>query len=427
MVSIWVYAYSQAISSAREIERVMEWEPGFQWLCGLQAINHHSLSDFRVNHEEALKELFARLLGLLEASGFVNLERVMHDGTKIRAQAGADGFRREKSLREHLERARQAVESMGDPRGADSHQDRRQAARERAARERHDRLEEACQQLQSLTAECSREEEKRKARVGMTEPEARFMKHGDNAIAPSYNAQITTDAEQKIIVGAHLSQCSSDAQSLMPALEEVQENLGRQPEQVVVDGGFTNRDTIVECAGKQIDLIGSLPDPVERSEAAMKAAGIDPAFAPHHFRILEEGKRLECPQGCVLDYTRQSRKREDLYKQYQARGEDCRACPDQARCCPKNPEQGRTVSIRIEEHPDVAAFRRKMEQAEQQTIYRQRAPVAEFPNAWIKEKLGIRKFRVRGLLKAGIELMWACLTYNAMQWIRLRRLQPAQG
>ena len=66
-------------------------------------------------------------------------------------------------------------------------------------------------------------------RVSMTEPETRIMKHGDGAMAASYNAQITTEASHKIIVGAHLSQCSSDAQSLQPALEEVEENLGANP------------------------------------------------------------------------------------------------------------------------------------------------------------------------------------------------------
>src|SRR5438874_2001015 len=54
LVSLWVYGYSEGISSAREIERVMEWEPGMQWLGGLEAINHHTLSDFRVEHQAAL-------------------------------------------------------------------------------------------------------------------------------------------------------------------------------------------------------------------------------------------------------------------------------------------------------------------------------------------------------------------------------------
>jgi transposase len=425
LISLWVYAYSEGISSAREIERLMEWEPGMQWLGGLVAVNHHTLSDFRVEHRAALDELFAQLLALLESAGLVNLEQVMHDGTKLRTQAGADSFRREKTLRERLQQAREAVSQMGDPRAEAPAKDRQQAARERAARERAERLEAALEELTALQADKQSEAEKAAVRVNLNEPQARLMKHGDNAIAPSYNAQITTEAEHKIIVGAHLSQCSSDAPSLLPALEEVAKNLEQKPGQVVVDGGFTNRETIVQCAARQIDLVGSLPDPQERSAAAMKSLGIAAEFAPSAFRSLDHGARLECPAGCPLQPLRQNRKRGDLYQQYRARGADCGACRYQARCCPSQPESGRTVSIRLQEQADVAAFRNKMEQAEYRTIYRKRGEVAEFPNAWIKEKLGLRKFRVRGLLKAGSELLWACLTYNIMQWVRLIWRQPA--
>lgn len=425
LISLWVYAYSEGISSAREIERLMEWEPGLQWLGGLRVVNHHTLSDFRVEHREALDALFTQVLGLLEAEGLLSLERVMHDGTKIRAQAGADTFRREKSLRDHLERARQVVQSMEDPRADPPARDRQQAAKERAARERQQRLEHALEELEVLQ-EAAREAEKPDVRVSLVEPEARLMKHGDNAIAPSYNAQITTEAQNKLIVGAHLTQCSSDAQSLLPSLEEeVQRRLERMPAQVVVDGGFTNKDSIVRCAQENVDLIGSLTDPAQRSAAAMKSFGIDPAFGPYQFRILEQAKQLECPAGRWLNYVRQSRKDGEVYFQFQANGEDCRACEHRSRCCPKSAEQGRTVSLRIEERAEVAAFREKMKQAEAQQIYRLRGAVAEFPHAWMKDKLKLRKFRLRGLLKAGTELLWACLTYNLLQWLRLRRQSAA--
>jgi hypothetical protein len=289
-------------------------------------------------------------------------------------------------------------------------------------------LESALEELTVLQAEKKQEGEKAEVRVSLSEPEARKMKHGDNAIAPSYNAQITTEAEHKIIVGVHATQCSSDANSLMPALEEVAQNLEKTPQQVVVDGGFTNRNNIIGCVGQQIDLVGSLPDPKERSEAAMKSQGIDPDFAPHHFVILEDGKRLQCPAGFSLEQLGQSVKQHgDPYQQYRARGEDCLSCRYQPQCCPKTPARGRTVSIRLAEPADVAAFRKKMESAESKAIYRRRGEVAEFPNAWIKEKLGLRKFRVRGLVKAESELLWACLTYNIMQWVRLIWRQPAMA
>jgi transposase len=425
LVSVWVYAYSEGISSAREIERVMQWERGFQWLCGLESINHHTLSDFRVEHKAALDKLFAELLAMLERAGVLSLEQVMHDGTKIRAQAGADTFRREKTLQERMKVAREVVAKMGDARAEAPGRGRKQAAQERAAREMLERLEAAQREMEEAQAGKKSEEEKAAVRVSLQEPEARQMKHGDNAIAPSYNAQISTETKNKIIVGAHLSQCSSDAQSLMRGIEEVVANLGKKPSQVGVDGCYTTRGNILKCEEQQIDLVGSLPDPKERSAAAMKSAGIEAKFAPTAFRILEDGKRLECPAGRQLEPLRKNRKRGDLYQQYRAQGTDCAGCQYQRQCCPKRPEQGRTVSIRLEEHAVVAAFRRKMETDEYRAIYRKRGEVAEFPNAWIKEKLGMRKFRVRGLAKAGSELLWACLTYNIMQWVRLIWRKPA--
>ena len=69
--------------------------------------------------------------------------------------------------------------------------------------------------------------------------------------------------------------------------------------------------------------------------------------------------------------------------------------------------------------PQSVSFIEKMKTKEAKEIYKQRAAIAEFPHAWIKERIGLRQFRLRGLLKVGMEALWACLTYNIQQWIRL--------
>jgi hypothetical protein len=51
--------------------------------------------------------------------------------------------------------------------------------------------------------------------------------------------------------------------------------------------------------------------------------------------------------------------------------------------------------------------------------------VVEFCYAWVKCKLGLRQFHVRGRSKVRAEALWACLTYNLQQWIRLRKLPAA--
>ena len=115
LVSLWLYAYSRGIGSAREIARRCEYEPPFQWLTGLDIVNHHSLSDFRIEHREALDELFSQVLAVLSAEGLITLERVMHDGTKIYANAGQSSFCSKERIEKHLEIARQHVVAMGEP------------------------------------------------------------------------------------------------------------------------------------------------------------------------------------------------------------------------------------------------------------------------------------------------------------------------
>jgi transposase len=92
LICMWIYAYARGLSSAREVERQCEWEPGFQWLTGLQKVNHHTLSDFRVQHAEAMKELFQQVLTVLMMKELITLERVTVDGTKVRAHVNKKTF-----------------------------------------------------------------------------------------------------------------------------------------------------------------------------------------------------------------------------------------------------------------------------------------------------------------------------------------------
>jgi Transposase DDE domain len=65
----------------------------------------------------------------------------------------------------------------------------------------------------------------------------------------------------------------------------------------------------------------------------------------------------------------------------------------------------------------------RLDRVFQQNQYRRRSRVIEFCHAWIKSKLGLRQFHLRGLAKVQMEMLWAGLTYNLQQWIRLRKLQ----
>jgi transposase len=416
LISLWLYAYKDGVSSAREIARLCEYHPAYQWLTGLEVVNYHTLADFRIDHKEALDRLFIDVLGVLSHEGLITLQRVMHDGTKVKACASDKSFHRKSTLQDHLRLAREQVEQMGDPESEELSQ-RVVKARQRALREKRERLEEALKALEQIEGSRSKTSEKEKARASSTDPEARVILHPKGAYGPGYNVQISTDARAKIIVGVGVTPSSADAAELEPAVERIEANLGERPKQVVVDAGFTNQATMEAMSEKQVDLIGALPERSGVAPNRLEQRGVSPDFYPQAFEYDASADNYRCPAGKVLQYETEERQGASLRRRYRARPSECRVCPFQAQCCPGT-KRGRSL-VRSEQTPELTAFQAKMETPEAQTIYKQRAGVAEFPNAWIKDKIGLRQFRLRGLAKVTLESLWACLTYNICQWIRL--------
>jgi transposase len=398
LISLWIYAYSEKIGSAREIERRCgQLHPGFGWLTGLTVINHHTLSDFRTAHGAALEQLFVEMLGVLSQAGVVSLERVMQDGTKIKANAADNSFRREPSLRQHLEVAQQQVKRLEqqaaqDPEGGAQSRRQRQA-QVRAARERQRRIEQSLAELEQIRAGKHKEEDRSQARASLTDPEARIMKQAQGALGPAYNVQISTDAGQRIIVGVGVSQAATDTAELEPAVERIEANLGQKPQQMVVDGGFTHQGTVEAMAHSGIELIGSLTDRRALTEATWHKRGVAAEFFPSAFTYDSEQNHYTCPAGKVLRYEGGEKQHGNTRYRYRAATADCQACPLRRQCCPDS-RKGRSL-VRTEDAPVMAAFKAKMATEAAQEIYKQRAGVAEFPNAWIKDKLGLRQFRLR--------------------------------
>ena len=414
LISLWVYAYSKGVGSARGIEELCEWEPAYQWLTGSRVVNAHTLSDFRVKHDKALQGLFVEVLGLLSADGLITLERVMQDGTKIRANAASDSFRRQERVEQALKEAQEQVctlESMSEEESS-----RRAAkARERAQRERKERLEQALEEFNQL-AEQDKDKEHR--RVSTSDPEARVMKQPGGGYAPSYNVQIDTDAKNGVVAAVGVVQAGNDFEQLEPGIDRVQDHLGKTPKEVVTDGGFVSRDNIVAMTRRGIEYIAPCVDDAGKGQSSYDSRGVSGQYQSSQFIYDAQSNSYRCPQGKILKYEGKEERHLQLSYRYRAQRSDCQGCPMKSQCCPGNRVTGRSVH-RSEELAEVAEFRQKMETQRAREIYKTRAQVAETPNLWIKAKFGLRQFSVRGLAKVGMEALWACLTYNIRVWMRL--------
>lgn len=424
LVSVWVYSYTLGVASARAIERMMSHEPGLRWLTGDQVINHHTLAEFRVGHEEALKELFAQFLALLETAGMVNLKTLLHDGTKVKAVAGKWSFHGRKTLEKRVREARRVVRKLDEEAAAEGEgvDKRRRAAQERAAREGRQRAEAALQKLQKLEAAAS-PQERNQQRASVSEADARKMKHPDGGWAPSYNVQVTSEAQSRMIVGIGVSTAANDTQELMPALEKVKANCGRLPERVIADNGYATRSNVEETTEQKIELIAPWKEDASREAGACARNGIAPEFAPSAFGAQRGGKKLTCPAGKTLVIVQQKVHHGLPHHIFQAAAADCRSCQFRKQCC--GGRGGPREIRRVVESAAMKQYRARMKRPEVKQLYRKRSEIAEFPHLWAKAVKGWRRFSVGGVVKAAMEATWVALAYNVAQWMRLRQVEAA--
>lgn len=414
LLSIWIYSYARGVSSARQISREMEHEPGLQWLSGMEVVNHHTLSNFRVAHGHVLQNLMEQVIGVLLSEGLVGLERVTQDGTKIRAQASKRSFADRDRLEHCLDLARRHVAEVD----ADSDElcRRERAAHQRIQRERETKLQSALHAL-ALLEHAQSPHASKPPHVSLSDPDSAFMRHGDGGIAPSYNIQVTTDAACGLVVGVAVSKASNDAQQLAGAMDRFQQQYGAFPAQVIADGDFTNHASVIAMHERGIEFFGSFG---ERRLRRPKARG-GGTYRAELFTHDAASDQMICPENKRLRFQYFDRQPGRTIRVYIARKEDCHVCPSRLACCGHSElkQTGRKITVSEDQLP-VRRFDERMGTERGKRIYRQRARLAEFPHAWIKSKCGLRQFRCRTISKVTCEVLLATLTYNLQRYFKLR-------
>lgn len=362
LVALWLYGCTRGVGSARELARLCVESRPYQWLCGGVSLNHHTLSDFRVEHAAALDDLFTQVIALLVNQGVVKVTRISQDGTRVRACAGSNNFRRGERLESLLEEAKQHVrqlkEQLDDPMGSAGLSARRKAARRRAIRERQQRLEQAIAQLPELQKRqeklARRVSKKDKAKGKLKEPrasttdaDARVMKMPNGGYNPALNVQIATDTQSRAIVGVNVINHGTDTEQLEPMRRQVEQRTGRKVKEHLADGGFLTFDDVEES---------------ERSDVTL--------YVP--------------PKP------------------------------------PRDPEQfGDEFQPRPTDSEEVKRWRQRMGSEVGKEIYKQRGATVETANADLKTHRGLVQLTVRSIAKAQCVALWSALAYNLLHFGRM--------
>ncbi len=368
LFALWLYATLDGVGSGREIARLTRESDAYRWICGGVSVNYHALNDFRSGNESLMDEVLTANVAALASAGAISLARVAQDGMRVRADAGAASFRRQASLEQHLAEAGELVHDIktraaADPAGASR---RAQAARERAAQLREERIRAALEQLPQVQAAKRRNGDKPEdARASTTDADARVMKMGDGGFRPAFNVQLATTCENQVIVGVDVSNAGSDMAQMAPMVEQVIERTGTVPGQWLVDGGFPAHgqiDAVHAHTKGQTGVIAPVPEPKRKA-----------------------GK------------------------------------PDDDDTPPPDKHQRKEG-----DSEPVAQWRARMAGDQVKDVYKQRAATAECVNALARNR-GLQRMPVRGLGKVRAVAYLYALAHNLMRMVKIAPQMVGQG
>lgn len=364
LLALWLHATLDGVGSARAIVRLTEGDLAYRWLRGGMDLNYHTLSDFRVERAELIDDLLTRSLASFLAEGLIGLDEVILDGTKVKASASRNSFKTreglekaEEAAREHM--ARLKAEIAADP---GSCLKRRQAAREKAVRERLDRIAGAKAQHDRIEAERKSrggrdgKKEPAEPKASTTDPQARTMRFADGSRGPGYNIQIATTCGPGFILAIRATDRRNDTDLASMMAGEIEQRLGRRPGAIIADQGYASAADIV--------ALGACEPPV--------------AF-----------------------YTPLPKERDDI-----------------------RPGSLRRRAKRLEKEPDALKEWRKLMATEEGEAKMKKRKRIELTNAHVKAK-GLARLVLRGLAKVQATAVLAAIAHNLREALRVRRLRAA--
>jgi transposase len=350
LFALWLYSTLEGVGSGREIARLCREHDAYRWICGGVPVNYHALNDFRAGNEALMDELLTDNVTALAAAGAIRLERVAQDGMRVRAAAGAASFRRQGSLRRLLSEAAELVQTVKRHGQADPGRASRQA---QAAQERAVRERE--QRIQAALEQ-------------LPEVAATKKRNGD---APEDARVSTTDPDARVM--------KMGDGGFRPALNV--QFTTTCDEQVIVGVDVVN---VGSDMAQLVPMVEQVRRRLGRTPRQWLADG---GFAAH--------EQLDAVAG-----------RTEVYAPVpEPRGRKG-AAGGVSPVDKHQPKPGDSEAVRD--------WRRRMQGAEAQEIYKQRAATAELINAQARNR-GMLRMPVRGLRKARAVVGLFVLAHNLLR------------
>ncbi|WP_448217991.1 IS1182 family transposase [Endozoicomonas sp. 2B-B] len=421
IVAILIYAYSHGVFSSRQIERRCRQDLAFMYISQMNCPNFRVLGDFRKENLSFFHDCFKQSVKLAMELKMASLGHISLDGSKFKANSSkhkAMTYGRLKAKEAEL--SAEVDELIKKASQCDQEEDDAYKASNGYSIPEDLQFKE--ERLKKIKAAKEALEEREKAlnpdepiddkrQISFADHDARIMSK-KSYCEYSYNAQITVDADNQIIVGQHISQQANDVQEAEPALEALSETTdGAVVDKVSMDNGYFSGPNLHVLDKHEID--GYIATDRKEKPADTQLKDSERKFVKADFDYDAEMDVFICPAGEKLITNPDSKAKRQSYR---ANKDACRKCVYRSQCSGSKKDAGRVIRTDKFE-PARQRMNKKMETASAKAIYERRKVIAEPPFGHIKNS-GFRSFSLRGKEKVEAEFSLVCTAHNFKKFVK---------
>lgn len=387
-----------AIEATRNIE--------VMWLINGMRPSKRTLCYFKENNKNQLREVFLEFNRFYRKIGLFGKKTVALDSVKVKANNSKKRNHNKETIDKTLKKTQERIDEY-------------LAALDEADKNDgfHEERDLTSDQIKDIITKLNAKKEKFEnlhnelekcgnTQISETDPDSRCMKQGSGkGMDVSYNTQVVTEAESKMIVDYETTNNGSDKGHLTEMGKSAKEFLGADKLDMLADTGYHDGKDMLEAEENGITCIVPKGKPGNQHS--------DDGYSREKFAYDEKKDIYICPQNQVLKKMREAKDSNGdvafIYANYSA----CSHCPHRSKCTKGKHRQLSRKSFQTEVDELDKRF------IKQKGKYKKRQEIVEHPFGTIKWVWGFDRYYTKGIDFAAAENALRFTAYNLRRAINM--------
>jgi len=353
MLKLVIFAYLNNIYSCRKIEKHNLENIHYMWLSDMQTPDHNTINTFRSSHlKNTINQIFTQVVLLLVDMGYLSLDTVYVDGTKLESRANRYTFVWRKTVEKNKAKLASKIQTILEQIEAGIAQDNQPDDEPPTPIN--------SEELKRRIAEINRET--------LSKEEKKEVKTLENKYLPKLE-----EYEKHLeILGKRNSYSNpTDFLTFIPFNKGFKERYNKLPKKEVADSGYGSEENYEFLQNNEIEAYVKYP----LFHAEQKKKYRNNAFIAQNLFYNREKDYLVCPMGQHMEKTGSStRKSESGYVShstlYQAK--NCNGCPLKCLCHKAKGNRQIEINHKLNEYRRNA---RELLTSEEGLLHRSRRPI----------------------------------------------------